>query len=105
MRIVLRPLPVVYACQGCETFGDAAHGIALELERRGQAEACWLGGPGDRGAMASKARSRFPVYALDGCPRNCALNWLQSQGVTPQRHDVLPGGAKPEGWIDLYERT
>ena len=90
MKRALRPMPVLFACQGCLEFGNAARDIAAIVDRRGFAEAHWLGAPGaDEAQLASKARSRFPIYALDGCAKACASRWLAEHGVEPQRHCVL----------------
>ena len=84
MRVVVRPFPVVYACQGCPEFGQAARDIAAFFDQAGALEAVWLGkGPDLR------PTSRFPVYALDGCSRACAARWLERHGVAPQRSFVL----------------
>lgn len=86
MKIVLRPIPVVFACRGCEL--DAAAGEAvLQLDRRGQGEASVMG------RDAAKARSRYPVYVIEGCSKCCATRWLGGCGVRPQRTFVLdPSG-------------
>jgi uncharacterized metal-binding protein len=88
--MLLRPLPVLFACQGCPQFGDRAHEVAVVLDRQGLAEAAWLGAPGrDELQLASKARSRFPVFAIDGCARRCACEWLAAHGAKAQRLFVL----------------
>jgi uncharacterized metal-binding protein len=84
MRVVLRPLPVLYACQGCAEFGQAARDIAAFFDHAGAVEAVWLGK-----AANLRPTSRFPVYALDGCGRGCARRWLEQHGVAPQRSFVL----------------
>jgi uncharacterized metal-binding protein len=84
MKAVLRPLPVVFACRGCPEFGNRAAERAAELDRSGLAEACAL----DEVCLA-KARSRYPVHALDGCSRGCALRWLAEHGIGAHRHEVL----------------
>jgi len=92
--MVLRPLPVLFACQGCAQYGDLAHEVAAVLDRDGYVEASWLGA-GDEEQLASKARSRFPIYAMDGCAKRCAGHWLASRGVKSQRQFILasPGDA------------
>ena len=81
--IRVRPLPVLYACQGCEAHGQAARQVAALLERAGLAETAWLGTP----RLVPKAR--FPLMALDGCADGCARRWLAERGMTPDRHYVL----------------
>ena len=82
MKFVVRPIPVVFACRGCE-LDKAAKAIATELQRRDLAEAAVAGGD------AAKARARFPIYALEGCGKCCAAQWLASNGVRAQRSLVL----------------
>jgi uncharacterized metal-binding protein len=81
MRV--RALPVVYACQGCARWGQAAREAAEVLDRAGLAEAVWLGTPG----LAPK--KRYPIIALDACAEACALQWLARQGVKADQHYVL----------------
>lgn len=83
MKIVLRPLPVLYACEGCPEFGYSAPRVGQVLERRGWAELAWLG------ARGPKPLTRFPVYSLDACERACAKRWLEERGVQVQRALVL----------------
>lgn len=93
MSVVLKPFPVLYACQGCTEFGQVARDVGALLDRRGLAEMVWLGRPD------LKPNARFPIFALDGCAKACARRWLVQLGVTPQRHFVLTelGVAKREG--------
>lgn len=66
---------------------------ARELDRRGQGDRVWLGGSQD---MAStKAGSRWPVYALDGCDRGCARIWCEGLGRSPERSYILDGVGIP----------
>lgn len=82
MKIVLRPIPVVFACRGCELDGAAQEAV-VQLDRRGQGEASLMG------RDSAKARSRFPVYVVEGCSKRCATQWLGGYDVRPQRTFVL----------------
>ena len=85
-----RPLPVMFSCRGCPEYGNMACDVAAVLETRGFAENGWLGAPGsEEPKLTAKARSRFPVYAIDGCAKRCALQWLGSRGVKAKRHFIL----------------
>jgi len=84
MRALLRPLPVLYACQGCPQFGQRARDLAAELDAAGVVEAVWLGRP-----EPAQPTSRFPIFALDGCADGCARRWLERRGVRPQVACVL----------------
>ena len=84
MRVFLRPLPVIYACQGCPQFGQRARDLAAELDAAGVAEAVWLGA-----ADEVTATSRFPIFALDGCAEGCARRWLERHGVSAEVNCVL----------------
>lgn len=83
MRILLRPLPVIYACAGCPEFGYAAPRVAQALDRRGKAEMAWLGQRGP------KPIARFPIFSLDACERGCAKKWLEERGLQVQRAILL----------------
>jgi len=72
----------------------AARAAAALLDRRGLAEAA--AAAGDSPAEISRAKSRFPVVAIDGCREACARRWLGRHGVTPQRHFVLREGEDAE---------
>lgn len=75
-------MPVLVACRGCEQ-DHAAHAAALQLDRRGLGEAELAG------AHPDKARSRYPVYSIEGCAEACARRWLASWGVEPVASFVL----------------
>ncbi len=79
-------MPVLFACRGCERDRIARECVA-ELDRRGLAEASVAG------EAAGKARSRYPVFVVEGCAKACGANGLASQGVRPVRSFVLdPAG-------------
>jgi uncharacterized metal-binding protein len=82
MALRLRPTPVLFACKGCE-LDAAAQTAAAHLDRAGLAEASIAG------KDSAKARSRFPIYAIEGCGKCCAAQWLAGHGVQPQRSFVL----------------
>jgi len=105
--MVVRALPVVFACQGCAEFGDMAHEVASVLDARRFAEAAWLGGTTAEDHLASKARSRFPVYALEGCTKRCAAQWLARHGVKAQRLFILaaPGDSAEQMAERIIERA
>lgn len=86
MRVVLKPLPVLYACQGCPRYGQRARDAGAELERRGLAELRWLGA---RAVADGPASERYPLIALDGCAEGCARRWLCERGAAPQEHVIV----------------
>jgi len=92
-RVVVKPLPVLYACQGCPEFGQIAREVGALLDRGGVAEMVWLGASPDL-----KPMRRFPIFALDGCDKACALRWLEAHGTAAERSYVLadrsPGAAQ-----------
>jgi uncharacterized metal-binding protein len=75
-------MPVVFACRGCELDRTAREAVA-ELDRRGLVEGSVAG------ADAAKARSRYPVFVVEGCAEACGARWLGEQGVHPLRSFVL----------------
>jgi len=84
----VRALPVLLACRGCEKDRPARE-AALELDRRG------LGEADVAGANPGKARSRYPIYVIEGCAEACAGRWLAAQGVQAARRFVLDPGGEP----------
>ena len=105
--MVLRSMPVLFACQGCAQFGNMAYEAAVVLDRRGYVEATWLGAPGrDEQQLASKARSPFPILAIDGCAKRCACGWLAAHGAKVQRQFILasPGDSAEEIADRIAER-
>lgn len=80
--MAVRVMPVVFACRGCELDRTAREAVS-ELDRRGLAEGSVAG------ADAAKARSRYPVFVVEGCAEACGGRWLREQGVCPLRSFVL----------------
>jgi uncharacterized metal-binding protein len=78
-------MPVAFACRGCERE-ESAQRIAAQLDRRGLLEASIAG------ENAVKARCRYPVYAIEGCEKACASQWLASLGVRRYRTVILRPG-------------
>ena len=89
MGVVLRRIPVLFACRGCER-DHVAQEVAAALDRRGVGEASVAG------RDSAKARGRYPVYTIEGCDKGCAESWLRGHGVVPQRRFVLDPAADVE---------
>lgn len=79
MRVVLRPFPVLYACQGCPEYGQAARDLGERLDRAGVGELVCLDAGGD-----IQPTERYPVFAIDGCRKRCALKWLAQHGINAE---------------------
>ena len=88
MRVVLQPLPVLYACQGCAEFGQRARDVGAIFDRAGALEMVWLGS-----GAGPTPTTRFPVFALDGCAKACARRWLTEHGIAAERSFVIGGPA------------
>jgi uncharacterized metal-binding protein len=88
VRFVLRPLPVLYACQGCPEFGNRARDVGALFDRAGAVEMVWLGRGRDL-----EPTSRFPIFALDGCAQGCARRWLRDHGTAADQSFVIGGPA------------
>lgn len=85
-----RPLPVIYACSGCTSAGQLADHAARTLDRAGLAEMASVAGIGAGDAQElGRARSRFPVIAIDGCVNACVRRCLERNGIQPSRHYLL----------------
>jgi uncharacterized metal-binding protein len=78
----VRVVPILLACRGCDK-DRLAREMALVLDRRG------LGEADVAGAHPDKARSRYPVYVIEGCAEACGGRWLAALGVQPARSFVL----------------
>ena len=87
-RVIVKPFPVLIACQGCAVAGQAARDVARLLDRRGLAECAWLGANAELPALRVKANSRFPIFCLEGCEKGCARAWVMEK-IGPQRCFVL----------------
>lgn len=86
----MRALPVVYACSGSSGAGALADQVARCLDRDGVAEMSSIAGIGAGDLQQlSRARSRFPIVAIDGCVHACARRCLERQGIRPSRSLVL----------------
>jgi uncharacterized metal-binding protein len=94
--MLLTPMPVLVACQGCAEFGQAARDAALLIDRRGGGELAWLGASRDLANIRAKVGSRFPVVCIDGCARGCARRWLEAAGVRPDRDLVLTNAERAD---------
>jgi uncharacterized metal-binding protein len=85
-----RLLPVVYACSGCSSAGELADHVARRLDSSGLAEMASIAGIGaGEPQQLSRARSRFPIIAIDGCANACARRCLERNGISPARHYML----------------
>jgi uncharacterized metal-binding protein len=85
-----RTRPLVYACSGCYSVAQLANALAVDLDRRGEAEMSCISGVGGGVAILVKlARSGRPILALDGCALACTRACLEQVGVSPQRHLIL----------------
>lgn len=99
----VRAIPVLFACDGCAEYGDLAREVAALLDERRLVEFSWCGAQArDEELLLAKARSRYPIYSIDGCAKRCVQRWLARHGVRVQRHIVLasPG----ESATELAER-
>lgn len=86
----MRPLPVAFACSGCSSAGELADHAARHLDRAGLAEMASLAGIGAREEQElCRAKSRFPVIAIDGCANACARRCLARHGIDCASHFVL----------------
>lgn len=80
MTWVVKPRPVIFACEGCTEGARFAGEVADALNRRGFAERARFDDPG-----FGKAAARFPVYVIEGCATVCATVLLARRGIKPQR--------------------
>ena len=83
-------IPLVYSCSGCSNVAQLANTLAVRLDRAGLGEMSCIAGVGGRVAsLVSKANSKRPILAIDGCQLQCAKACLAQHGVTANVHVVL----------------
>ena len=83
-------LPLVYSCSGCSSAAQMANHLALQLDRRGQAEmSCIAGVGGDVPKLVRTAKSGRPIIAIDGCALACVRNCLARHDVVAETHHIL----------------
>ena len=80
MTWVVKPRPVIFACEGCTEGARFAGEVADALNRRGFAERERF----DAGGYG-KAAARFPVFVIEGCATACATLLLARRGIKAQR--------------------
>ena len=86
----LKMLPVAFACSGCSSAGQLADHVVRHLDAQGLVEMGSIAGIGAHEPLQlAKARSRFPIFAVDGCANACGRRCLERQGIKPLRHVVL----------------
>lgn len=79
--------PLVYSCSGCSSAAQMANYLALQLDRRGEAEmSCIAGVGGNVKKLVKTALSGRPIIAIDGCPLACVKACLQNHSVEPTVH-------------------
>jgi uncharacterized metal-binding protein len=78
--------PILFACAGCSNAGRAAYDVALEIERRGDAEmSCLAGVAAGKRSFLRKLEGR-QVWVVDGCRIHCALGVFDRAGCTVDQH-------------------
>ena len=58
VKVIVKALPVLYACAGCPEYGFAAPRVAQALDELGLAEAAWLGKVPRSAAVTALLRDR-----------------------------------------------
>lgn len=85
-----KSLPLVYSCSGCSSAAQVANSVAVRLDRQGVAEmSCIAGVGGDVSALLRVAKSKRPIYVLDGCALQCARGCLARHDIEPNMAYVL----------------
>ncbi|OGG54905.1 MAG: zinc-binding protein [Candidatus Handelsmanbacteria bacterium RIFCSPLOWO2_12_FULL_64_10] len=74
---------LIFPCSGASDVGEVADRAARKLTREGAGKMYCLAGIGGRvsGIMAS-TESASMIFAIDGCPLECATNTLKQAGFT-----------------------
>ena len=83
-------LPLLFACAGGSSVGQAAKEACRELARDGAGKLYCLAGVGGHvGGIVETAKANAGVVAVDGCGVRCALKSLEAAGVKASHHIVL----------------
>jgi len=79
--------PLVYSCSGCSSAAQMANFLAVQLDRRKDAEmSCIAGVGGHVKKLVKTALSGRPILAIDGCPLACVKASLAQHHVSPAFH-------------------
>ena len=90
MSECLRSLPLVYSCSGCSSAAQMANYMAIQLDKRGNAEmSCIAGVGGNVKHLVRIAKSGRSIIAIDGCPLQCVKSCLAIHNLTPTNHVLL----------------
>jgi uncharacterized metal-binding protein len=84
MTWVVKPRPVLFACEGCSEGARFAGEVTDALNRRRFAERAYFDATG-----FSKAAARYPVFVIEGCATACAKLLLARRGIKPHRSFVV----------------
>ncbi|HBZ2116300.1 TPA: zinc-binding protein [Klebsiella pneumoniae] len=91
MNVHSKSLPLIYSCSGCSSAAQMANYIAIQLDRRGDAEmSCIAGVGGNVKSLVRIAISGRPIIAIDGCSLQCVRSCLAKHYVTPTKHCMGP---------------
>lgn len=86
MNVHSKSLPLIYSCSGCSSAAQMANYIAIQLDRRGDAEmSCIAGVGGNVKSLVRIAISGRPIIAIDGCSLQCVRSCLAKHYVTPTK--------------------
>ncbi len=90
MNVHSKSLPLIYSCSGCSSAAQMANYIAIQLDRRGDAEmSCIAGVGGNVKSLVRIAISGRPIIAIDGCSLQCVRSCFAEHYVTPTKHILL----------------
>lgn len=98
--------PVVFACAGCSSAGRHAYDLALELDRRGEAEMSCLAGLAAKKTVFLRKIEGRRVWIVDGCPIECSRGVLDEMQQPAHTHIRLydfgvKKNAAPDAVIDM----
>ncbi|HAH1171087.1 TPA: hypothetical protein HHG97_004951 [Escherichia coli] len=100
MNVHSKSLPLIYSCSGCSSAAQMANYIAIQLDRRGDAEmSCIAGVGGNVKSLVRIAISGRPIIAIDGCSLQCVRSCLAKGRCeqVPDMRSCLSSGAMEQG--------
>ncbi len=78
---------LIFACSGAADVGALSDQAARKLTRDGAGRMYCLAGIGGRvGDILVNTQAASKILAIDGCPKDCALNTLKEAGFEGMAH-------------------
>jgi len=78
---------LLFACSGAADVGEIADQSVRQVSRTGKGKMFCLAGVGGRvSGIVKSTEAATRIFAVDGCPLNCARKTLEEAGFTQFQH-------------------